>query len=225
MNTKPIVLHTEDNEEYVESTIEEFAQLGITVESFTKNELAFEAAKQKALPNEPYYDAVLADYNTESNMKGAELIAALIKSNLEGKPLVKEVLVLSSSADRHGILDSLKDALAKQHIEGSIIDKYMDSIQVFDKTYERRLAELYVAIHSLFPEEAREIKRVEMIQWAGFKVDDGGYLKHKDLFSLDPVIGKKFELIQKNQLTLPEITREIILQKQLGEGRPPGMIK
>lgn len=184
MITLPIILHTEDSEEIAESTVPELELLGVQVESFRQNELALEAAKKKSVLGIPYYDAVLADYNTDSNMRGEELIAELIKSSIDGKPLVKEILVLSSSADRIAILDKLRAALARQNLDNAQISDYMQRVQVFDKTFERRLAELYVALHALHPNEAQEINRADMILWAGFKMNSRGDIRSTGLVRL-----------------------------------------
>jgi len=225
MKTRPVVLHTDDNEAYGEFAQTDLARFGVDVETFNANEKGYEAAKAKVLPEGPYYDAVIADYETYSSMTGGQLIAALVRANLDGRPLVKEILVLSSSADRLGILQGLREAFAEQQIGEAHTAQYMDTVQVFDKQTERRLAELYVALHTLYPEETKEIKRVDMIHWAGFEVNHRGDTILKDYFELDEVMGKKFDLMERKKLTLPNIIKEIVPFCHRDEGKTPGMVK
>ena len=225
MKSKPVILHTDDKTNYREFTQEDFARLGIDVESFSTSEEALEAAKQKTLPNEPYYDAVLADYDTQSNMDGGQLIAALVKSQLDGNPLVKEILVLSSSAVRFQLINGLKNALIAEGLNERQVENFIGTIQIFGKLEERRLAELYIALHTLHPDETKEITRADMVQWAGFKLRDNGDVMLKSYSDLDDALAPKMRLLGNGNLTLPTIINEINSSRIQGEGKAPGFTK
>ena len=139
MPTKiPVVLHTYDNQSVYKFAKKHFTLLGLAVDSFSSNELAFAAAKEKTPHGSPpYYTAVIADYDTQSNMSGGQLIASLVKSKVDGNQLVDEILIISSSADRSGILKGLEKAFEEKGIQ---LDQENMPVQIYDKTTEDKLA-------------------------------------------------------------------------------------
>ncbi|MFH0773255.1 MAG: hypothetical protein V1922_03000 [bacterium] len=222
----PVVCHTDDQKDWSRHTQKDMSEVfGIAVESYTRNEDALAAAKEKLLPDgTPYYRALIADYNTESNMSGGQLIAALVKAKLEGHPYVNDIMILSSSADRYSLTQRLKEAFLEQQLSSPEIDLYMDTVQIFDKTTERSLAELFVAIHTLYPKETERINREDMVHWAGFKMKPDGEVVKSSMYDLeDHIRDNVFKGIEGGSLKLPTIISEIAPFTQLREGRvnPP----
>lgn len=214
MDRRPVILHTDDEVSHHRITTRSLARYGIDVDSYSKNEDALVAAQQKVLPNgKPHYSALLADYDTKSDMTGAQLIATLVDSQSKGEPLVGEILVISSSGDRKSLKGSL--------------EKYTKSVQIFNKTHESNLAYLYIALRCVLPDETRDITRADMIRWAGFNIDINGDLIHKGEsdFALNDFIFEISQKIQRGELTLQDVANEINPFCHRDEGRLPGRVK
>lgn len=206
----PTLLHTDDGKQYHEETHKNFAPFGIPVESHLRNEDALEAAKRRLDEGRPYA-AALVDYNTQSELTGAELIAELAATHA-----CQNILVISSSGDRGDISRSVQQELLSRGAQGT-------PVEVFDKVHERKLAAIWVAMRVRFPDESREIRRKDMVEWSGHSLDTGGNVPDSpnmedDLFSV-------FREIRLGKRSLEDILREVsaVRANREGDQTAPGV--
>jgi hypothetical protein len=156
------ILATEDHSGIRDDIIYFFQKhFGLTVVAFDKNESAWDSVEK----NGDRFCAAIIDYHTESQMKGAELIVRLANHGGCG-----EILALSSSADRAVIAGDIRTQSQQLQESEEILDqesfgRRISRVEIFDKTQEAELAELFIAAKVLFPDETNELTRKDLVSF------------------------------------------------------------
>ncbi len=210
------ILHTDDSPDYRRFATLEFGRFGLAINSFATNEEAFVDAKRAFNEGKPY-NAVVADYHTESNMRGGDLLVKLAFDNEHGCAITGDILIISSSAERKLLSREINDRIDSTRTSETT---NRPNIQIFDKLTERGLVALYCALKLNFPEESKGLNRELLIRGLGYELDRYGEVK--EMFEISDHINEIASTLKRGEITLQDIFDGVkkVLPTSF-EGKPP----